>query len=71
LNKLERRIEALESKRGKSRCGECVNKPCPANLDCPMIFFDQLIQEAERRRQSGDREFARMVLKAIGKSEPI
>jgi hypothetical protein len=31
-----------------------------------MIFFDQLIQEAERRRQSGDREFVIMAAKAIG-----
>jgi hypothetical protein len=31
-----------------------------------MIFFDQLIQEAERRRQIGDREFVTMAAKALG-----
>jgi len=31
-----------------------------------LVFFDQLVQEAERRRQSGDREFVIMAAKAIG-----
>ena len=71
MNKLEHRIAALESKRGKSRCGECVSKPRPANLDCPIIFFDELLNEVQRRRQNGDRDFAQMVLKAIGKTELV
>jgi hypothetical protein len=31
-----------------------------------MIFFDQLIQEADLRRQNGDREFVIMAARAIG-----
>ena len=65
MSRLERRIAALESKT-RSRCGECVGKPCPKDLNCPLVFFDQLVQEAERRRQSGDREFVIMAAKAIG-----
>jgi len=66
LTKLEKRISVLEAKRPQGRCGECAGKPCPANLDCPLVLFDQLIQEAERRRQNGDLEFVRMAAKAIG-----
>jgi len=45
---------------------ELLTGSCPANLDCPLVFFDQLIQEAERRRQEGDLEFVRMAAKVIG-----
>jgi hypothetical protein len=71
LNKLKHRISELELKRRKSRCGACFDKPCPANLDCPIIFFDELLNEVQRRRQNGDHDFAQMVLKAIGKTELV
>jgi hypothetical protein len=66
VQQFERRLAALELKKRQGRCGECAGKPCPANLDCPLVFFDQLIQEAERRRQEGDLEFVRMAAKVIG-----
>ena len=66
MNRLEHRIAGLEKKRGRSRCGECVGKPCPKDLNCPLVFFDQLVQEAERRRQEGDTDFVRMAAKALG-----
>jgi hypothetical protein len=34
-------------------------------LNCPLNFFDELLNEAERRRQNGDREFVIMAAKAI------
>ena len=71
VHQLERRLATLELKRRQGRCGACFDKPCPANLDCPIIFFDELLNEVQRRRQNGDRDFAQMVLKAIGKTELV
>ena len=67
LNKsLETRVKALEAKRKTNHCAGCGQAPCIKNLDCSSYFFDEVIREAERQRQLGNRAFAESVVKALG-----
>ena len=67
LNKsLETRVKALEAKRKTNHCAGCAQVPCIKNLDCSSYFFDEVIREAERQRQLGNRAFAESVVKALG-----
>jgi hypothetical protein len=67
LNKsLETRVKALEAKRKTNHCAGCGQVPCIKTNECRIYFFSELIHEAERQRQLGNRAFAEVVVKALG-----
>ena len=67
LNKsLETRVKALEAKRKTNHCAGCGQVPCIKNLNCSLVFFDEIVREAERQRQLGNRRFAEEAVKALG-----
>ena len=66
LNKsLETRVKALEAKRKTNHCAGCGQVPCIKNLNCSQFIFDEIVREAERQRQQGNRDFAEAVVKAL------
>ena len=57
---------ALEAKRKTTHCAGCGQGLCVKTHECAIYFFDELIREAERQRQLGNRRFAQEAVKALG-----